>query len=76
MSSIEKISEISLVPKDPTVWEIINLGVFGPREGPAVAPLNDTEIFIFGGWSSSGYEGEGFIFDTKTEKCSKVFDAR
>ena len=46
--------------------------VFTPRKNPVVAPLNDTEIAILGGWNNPNCLGDVLIFDTKTDKCVKV----
>jgi len=40
-----------------------------------VAPLNENEIAILGGWDGMEYFGDVIVFNTKTEKCIKVVSA-
>ena len=74
MNSIEKIAADSLFSNGPDFWTLIYVtqNVFTPRACPAVAPLNDTEIAILGGWNNPNCLGDVLIFDTKTDKCVKV----
>ena len=52
LNSIEMISESTLLANATTLWQLINLAedILTKRAFPAVAPLNDTEIAILGGW--------------------------
>ena len=73
VNSIEKIATDSLFSNGPDCWTLIKVpqNVFTPCKNPAVAPLNDTEIAILGGYNE-GRLGDVLIFDTNTEKCVKV----
>ena len=55
LNSIEMISESSLLANATTLWQLINVAenILTKRIGPAVAPLNDTEIAILGGHGHS-----------------------
>ena len=73
LNSIEKIAADSLFSNGPDCWTLIKVpqDVFTPCTNTAVAPLNDTEIAILGGYNE-GRLGDVLIFDTNTEKCVKV----
>ena len=76
LNSIEMISESSLLANATTLWQLINVAenILTKRETPAVAPLNDTEIAILGGWNSgsSGSLSDVIVFNTTTKTCQKV----
>ena len=76
LNSIEKIGAGSLISNGRDRWELIQISptILSPRERPAVAPLNNTEIMIFGGLGNYGnnYFGDLIVFDTKTKQCRKV----
>ena len=62
------ISETSLVQKSAVNYWIfikVNPLTLFPREEPAVAPINDTEIAIMGG-KTDEYCCEVIVFNTKT----------
>ena len=76
-NSIEKIPEQSLVPGSKAVWDLIfvALDVLTPCVSLAVAPLNNNEIVILGGWNNGANTalGDVVIYDTKTKECHKSF---
>ena len=57
-------------------WRLIRTpaSTLTPRYQPAVAPINQNEIAIMGGWASEGYSrlGDVVLFDTRTKKCETV----
>lgn len=66
---IEAISENSLVPGSKIRWKIVEVpqNILIPRKLFAVAPLNDTEIAILGGWTDDGsLLNDVVLLDTKT----------
>ena len=73
LNSIEMISESSLLANATTLWQLINVAenILTPRIGPAVAPLNDTEIAILGGHDDN-YRSDVIVFNTTTKTCQKV----
>jgi len=66
LNSIEKIGAGSLISNGRDRWELIQTSptILSPRHSPAVAPLNNTEIMIFGGWDGSNKLGDVIVFDT------------
>ena len=64
------ISESSLLANATTLWQLINVAenILTKRSVPAVAPLNDTEIAILGGYGLS----DVIVFNTITKTCQKV----
>ena len=75
LNSIEKIGAGSLISNGVDRWELIQTSptILSPRIDPAVAPLNNTEIMIFGGLDEDGNNlGDVIVFDTKTKQCTKV----
>ena len=70
LNSIEMISESSLLANATTLWQLIDVAenILTKRHAPAVAPLNDTEIAILGGYN----EGDVIVFNTTTKTCQKV----
>ena len=74
LNSIEKIGAGSLISNGRDRWELIQTSptILSPRREPAVAPLNNTEIMIFGGYKNSNNLGDVIVFDTKTKQCTKV----
>ena len=53
-------------------WELIEVpeNILVPREIPAVAFINDTEIAIFGGYGGA-YLSDVVVFNTATKQCYK-----
>ena len=53
----------------PQSWEEVRVtdpNTFVPRRNPLMAPLNDSQILIIGGYCVRNYyKGQGLIFDTK-----------
>ena len=74
LNSIEMISESSLLANATTLWQLINVAenILTKRSTPAVAPLNDTEIAILGGYNNSGELSDVIVFNTTTKTCQKV----
>ena len=70
LNSIEMISESALVTQLKKRWTLIQVprNDLAPRNDPAVAPINETEIAIMGGWGLS----DVVIFNTTTKACQKV----
>ena len=68
------ISESSLLANATTLWQLINVAenILTKRTRPAVAPLNDTEIGILGGWNSPNRLSDVIVFNTTTKTCQKV----
>ena len=69
------ISESSLLANATTLWQLINVdkNILTKRYLPAVAPLNDTEIAILGGYGSLS---DVIVFNTTTKTCQKVSAGR
>ena len=77
MNSIEVISETSLVSESNVRWQLIDVpkNILSPRYRPAVAPLNESEIAILGGFDDDENKlSDVVIFNTTTKKCKKVTD--
>lgn len=75
LNSIEKIHQSHLKPKCQTNWQLIDFPInnFPAREVPAVAPLNNTEIVILGGYiGNKKYSSSVVLFDTTTSQCRQV----
>ena len=74
LNSIEMISESSLLANATTLWQLINVAenILTKRADPAVAPLNDTEIAILGGWDGNNDLSDVIVFNTTTKTCQKV----
>ena len=74
LNSIEMISESSLLANATTLWQLINVAenILTKRSTPAVAPLNDTEIAILGGWNKPNSLSDVIVFNTTTKTCQKV----
>ena len=74
LNSIEIISESTLLANATTLWQLINVdkNILTKRSRPAVAPLNDTEIAILGGWNYSYRLSDVIVFNTTTKTCQKV----
>ena len=75
INTIEKISQVDLKPDSAIPWQLINVppNVFPARQNPAVAPLNDTEIVILGGYlGDNRYLSDVVVFDTTTSQCRQV----
>ena len=68
------ISESSLLANATTLWQLINVAenILTPRTVPAVAPLNDTEIAILGGYNRPNSLSDVIVFNTTTKTCQKV----
>jgi N-acetylneuraminic acid mutarotase len=66
LNSIEKIGAGSLISNGRDRWELIQTSptILSPRWFPAVAPLNNTEIMIFGGDNGNNKLGDVIVFDT------------
>ena len=66
INNIEKIASISLYSNCKEHWQLIEIpqNIFTPRQNPAVAPLNDTDIVIMGGWHGGDYLNDVVVFDT------------
>ena len=58
LNSIEMISESSLFPQSTARWELVEVpkNILKPHANPAVVPINDTEIAIFGGFYIPVYD--------------------
>ena len=67
------ISESSLLANATTLWQLIDVAenILTKRLAPAVAPLNNTEIAILGGWNN-GKLSDVIVFNTTTKTCQKV----
>ena len=67
------ISESSLLANATTLWQLINVAgnILTTRCDPAVAPLNDTEIAILGGYDGNRLS-DVIVFNTRTKTCQKV----
>ena len=75
LNSIEKIGAGSLISNGRDRWELIQTSptILSPRSFPAVVPLNNTEIMIFGGWDKNYNNlGDVIVFDTQTKQCRKA----
>ena len=74
LNSIETISESALVPQSKARWELIQVpeNILSPREQPAVAPINDTEIAVLGGYSDHNYFSDVILFNRTSKECEKV----
>ena len=67
------ISESSLLANATTLWQLINVAenILTKRKFLAVAPLNDTEIAILGGYDGNCLS-DVIVFNTTTKTCQKV----
>ena len=74
LNSIEMITESTLLANATTLWHLINVAenILIKRTYPAVAPLNDTEIAILGGYDGNSTLSDVIVFNTTTKKCQKV----
>ena len=70
-NSIESISENYLFSKSTATWQLIEVPqkILIPRSFPAVAPINDTEIAILGGYSYPCYLSDVVVLNTTTKQC-------
>ena len=66
LNSIEKIGAGSLISNGRDRWELFQTSptILSSRRWPAVAPLNNTEIMIFGGYIYPAILGDVIVFDT------------
>ena len=66
LNSIYVISETSLIQKSTATWQLIEVpqNILIPREFPAVAPINDTEITIISGLFECKYLSDIISFKT------------
>ena len=73
VNSIEMISESSLLANATTLWQLIDVAenILTKRCYTAVAPLNDTEIAILGGYDNNKLS-DVIVFNTTTKTCQKV----
>ena len=76
LNSIEMISESSLFPQSTARWELVEVpkNILKPHANPAVVPINDTEIAIFGGFYIPVYDqdSEVVVFNTTTNQGEKM----
>lgn len=72
LKSIEKVSESSLLSDGETAWALFDIAEFTPRAQFYVAPLNDTEIVLMGGYFGTKDLSEVWILDTNTDNCNQV----
>ena len=75
LGSIEKIAAANLVPGGTASWTLIQvpLNILIPRSSAAVAPLNDFEFVIMGGYGQHGRVlCDVLVFDTRTNTCQQV----
>ena len=68
LNSIEMISESKLMSNATILWQLINVAehILAQVTLPAVAPINDTEIAILGGFKE-GFSGKVVVFNTTTK---------
>ena len=73
LNSIEMISETSLVQNSTALWQIIEIpqNILIPCKFLAVAPINDTEISIMGGFIIESLS-DVFVFNTATKCATKL----
>ena len=66
----------SLFSQTTACWLLIEVAknILSPRNRLAVAPINDNEIAILGGYGGTKFLSDVVVFSTKTKICQKVTD--
>ena len=76
INSIESLNAEDLIAGTARLeWDLIEVPVetLAPRWGLIVAPINENEIVVMGGYKA-GYFGDGYLFDVNTLQLQQVFD--
>ena len=76
INSIESLNAEELIAGSSRLeWNLIEVPVetLAPRWGLIIAPINETEIVVMGGYKG-GYFGDGYLFDVNTMQLEQVFD--